>query len=157
MAHAGALERFERDNREFFARHIPDRGDDYFEQFEERLAALVEENTDGRSLFCVVVDDAGTVLGRINLMDIDDPQETELGYRVAEAAGGQGVATWGVEAVLRLAVQHGVRTVRARVATSNIASQRVLEHCGFVQFGPVEPPVGSPRSFVGYEWHGPVE
>lgn len=152
MVHAAALRRFELDNREFFARQIPDRGDDYFEQFEQRLAALVAENDSGRSLLCVVVDDAAIVLGRINLTDIDDPAQTELGYRVAETACGRGVATWGVAAVLQLAVQRGVGAVSARVATDNPASMRVLEHCGFAPIGPVDAPVGSPRNFVGYRW-----
>lgn len=42
MRHAKALERFEIENREFFAQHVGDRGDDYFEQFERRLRTLVD-------------------------------------------------------------------------------------------------------------------
>ncbi|MGZ4638151.1 MAG: hypothetical protein ACXV2J_03725 [Actinomycetes bacterium] len=35
--HRDALLRFERDNRRWFARWVPDRGDDYFADFDGRL------------------------------------------------------------------------------------------------------------------------
>jgi ribosomal-protein-alanine N-acetyltransferase len=150
MDHATELERFERDNRAFFASRIGDRGDDYFAHFDERLAALVEENRSGRSLLSLVVDEAGHVLARINLTDIDEPDLSELGYRVAESAQGQGVATYGVTALLDLAASRDVPSVFAKVATTNPASQRVLEHCGFALVGPADAPLGSVKSFLGY-------
>jgi len=150
LEHARALERFERANRAFFAERIGDRGDEFFEQFDDRLAARVEENHRGVALFCVVLDDSGDVLGRVNITDIDRPESTELGFRVAEAAQGRGVARRGVEAALELAAARGVTTVRARVATANLASQRVLLRCGFRQTGPAEAPAGSPKTFLGY-------
>jgi len=149
-SHEADLERFERTNRAFFARRIGDRGDEYFEHFAERLAALVAENRTGTSLITVLVDDAGAIVGRVNLTDIDDPELTELGYRVAEEAQGRGVATRGVGAMLELAAEHGVRTIAARVATTNHASQRVLERCGFARTGPADPPAGSRVGFIGY-------
>lgn len=148
--HAAALEAFERDNRAFFAARIGDRGDEFFEQFDDRLADRVAENDDGRSLLCVVVDAGGSIVARINVTDIDQPGETELGYRVAEAAQGHGVATWGVREALELAAQRGVRTVDARVAITNPASRRVLEHCGFTPLGAAHAPDGSQKTFAGY-------
>ncbi|MFC6704200.1 GNAT family N-acetyltransferase [Flexivirga alba] len=150
MQHHRVLEDFERDNREFFARQIGDRGDDFFAHFAEQLAERVAENDSGQSLFFVVVGASGDILARINLIDIDDPERTELGYRVAESAQGRGVATGGVRAALSEADARGVRTVRARVSTANLASQRVLEHCGFGCEGPVDAPVGVDKEFVGY-------
>lgn len=150
MRHADALERFERANREFFARCVSDRGDDYFEQFEQRLATLVDENRSARSLYFVLVGSGGEVVGRVNLYDIDRPERTELGFRVAERAQGKGVATRGVMAALRVAGARGVRSVIARASTMNIASQHVLENCGFSATGQTEPPAGSSKAFVGY-------
>jgi [ribosomal protein S5]-alanine N-acetyltransferase len=150
LRHAEALERFERANREFFARHVSDRGDDYFEQFEQRLAPLVDDNRSGRSLCFVLVGSNDDVVGRVNLYDIDRPELAELGFRVAKSAQGKGVATRGVRAALRVARARGVRSVVARAATTNIASQHVLEKCGFSTTGPAEPPPGSAKAFVGY-------
>lgn len=149
LRHRRALEVFERVNREFFALHIGDRGDDFFTRFDVHLAERVAENTSGRSLLCVVTDASGEIVARVNLLDIDQPEQTELGYRVAERAQGRGIATWGVTSALDLAVGRGVRRVHAKVATTNPASRRVLEHCGFALVGPTDPPAGSPKSFLG--------
>lgn len=150
MCHATALEAFERENRAFFATRIGDRGDDFFDRFNALLADRVEENETGQSLLGVVVDRAENIVARINLTDVDDGELSELGYRVAESAQGRGVATWGVTQLLHLAADRGVRVVNSRVATTNPASQRVLEACGFAQVGAAPPPDGSPKSFLAY-------
>lgn len=148
--HAAAVERFERANREFFAHHVSDRGDDYFENFAQRLADLVEDNDAGRSLCFVLTDSAGEVLGRVNVYGIDQPADTELGFRVAERAQNVGVATRGVQAALQVAAARGVQLVNARAATTNLGSQRVLTECGFVPTGRATAPTGSQRTFLGY-------
>jgi len=148
--HARPLERFERANRAFFAARVGDRGDDYFEHFDDRLAARVHENREGASLFFVIVDGDGEVLGRVNISDIDRPESTELGFRVAEYVQGRGLATQGVLTALDIAARRGVKMVKARVSTANLPSHRVLEHCGFDQTGQAETPNGSSETFVGY-------
>lgn len=148
--HARPLERFERTNRAFFAAQVGDRGDEYFEHFDDQLAARVHENREGRSLFFVIVDTEGEVLGRVNISDIDQPTLTELGFRVAEHAQGRGIATRGVLAALDIAATRGVETVKARVSTANLASRRVLEHCDFDQTGQAATPDGASGSFIGY-------
>jgi ribosomal-protein-alanine N-acetyltransferase len=150
MDHRQRLEQFERANREFFASRINDRGDHYFTHFAERLAALVAENETGKSLLFVLLAVNGQVVGRVNITDIDRPDLTELGFRVDEAFQGQGVATRGVLRALDQAAQRGVRTIAARVATDNHASQRVLERCGFNATGPTDPPPDSNKAFIGY-------
>jgi ribosomal-protein-alanine N-acetyltransferase len=81
----------------------------------------------------------GSVLGRFNLIDIED-RSAQLGYRVAEAVAGHGVATATVRELCRLAAtRHGLRTLRAAAATRNRASQRVLAKAGFVATGPADP------------------
>jgi ribosomal-protein-alanine N-acetyltransferase len=149
-AHGRSLERFERANRIFFAQRVGDRGDDFFENFDDRLATRVRENREGTSLYFVIVDAAGEVLGRINLSDVDRPDLTELGFRVAEHAQGRGLATAGVVGALEVAAARGVRTVQARVDVANHASRHVLERCGFAPTGPVATPAGTTGTFIGY-------
>lgn len=150
--HARPLERFERANRAFFAGRVGDRGDDFFEHFDDRLAARVREIREGASLFFVIVDGDGDgeILGRVNIGDIDQPELTELGFRIAEHAQGRGLATQGVISALDIAAARGVKAVKGRVSTANLASRRVLERCGFDHLGQADAPDGSSETFVGY-------
>ncbi|GAA2523952.1 GNAT family N-acetyltransferase [Winogradskya humida] len=133
--HADALMRFERENREFFARSIPDRGDSYFAEFAARHAALLDEQDTGVCHFHVLVDDTGTVLGRFNLIDVEDGQAV-LGFRVAERATGRGTATHGVGRILVAARDdYGLRRLVADAALDNAGSRAVLRKTGFVPTG----------------------
>ncbi|WP_190013478.1 GNAT family N-acetyltransferase [Streptomyces lucensis] len=137
--HAPAVLAFELQNRAYFAASISDRGDDYFSRFAERFSALLAEQEAGVCAFYVLVDDDGSVLGRFNLVDIED-HTAELGYRVAERVAGRGVATARVGELCRLAAErHGVRTLRAAAASGNVASRAVLVKSGFVPVGPAGP------------------
>lgn len=133
--HAPALLTFELANREFFAKTIPDRGDDYFAEFDARHAALLAEQADGTCFFHVLTTDDGTILGRFNLVDAENG-EAELGFRLAEDATGKGLATAAVREILALAAtEYGLTSLRAGTSASNKASQAVLERTGFVVVG----------------------
>ncbi|MFI7606965.1 GNAT family N-acetyltransferase [Micromonospora sp. NPDC049366] len=135
--HAPALLRFERENRAYFARSVPDRGDDYFTGFAARLAELLAEQAAGLLHFHVLLDDDGEVLGRFNLVDVADGG-AELGFRVAEAASGRGVATDGVRRVCTLARdEYGLRHLVASAALDNAGSLAVLRRTGFTPVGDV--------------------
>ncbi|MEV4540405.1 GNAT family N-acetyltransferase [Micromonospora echinaurantiaca] len=135
--HAEAVLRFERENREWFARSVPDRGDDYFARFAERHAALLAEQATGRCHFHVLVDDDGAVIGRFNLVDVADG-EAELGYRVAERVAGRGVATEGVRRICELARdEYGLRRLVADTTLDNAGSRAVLRRTGFTPVGEV--------------------
>lgn len=135
--HAPAVLRFERENRAYFARFVPDRGDAYFADFAARHAALLDEQERGSCHFHVLTDD-GAVLGRFNLVDVADGS-AELGYRVAENAAGRGLAQRGVRAVRDLARdEYGLRRLVASAALANPASLAVLRRTGFVPAGEVE-------------------
>lgn len=137
--HVPALLAFETANRAYFAASVPDRGDDCFARFTDRLQALLAEQEAGVCAFHVLVADDGSVLGRFNLVDIEDGT-AELGYRVAQHAAGRGVATAGVLELCRLAAdQLGLRTLRAATTDRNAASRRVLTKSGFVLTGPANP------------------
>lgn len=135
--HAAAVLRFERENRAWFARSVPDRGDDYFADFDARHAALLAEQATGRCHFHVLVDDDGAVLGRFNLVDVADG-DAELGYRVAERAAGRGVATDGVRRVCALAAEtYGLVRLTAVTTLDNAGSLGVLRRTGFTPVGEI--------------------
>ncbi|MFD7702439.1 GNAT family N-acetyltransferase [Streptomyces caelestis] len=137
--HAPAVLAFERANRAYFAASVPDRGDDFFDRFTDRYNALLAEQEAGTCAFHVLVAEEGSVLGRFNLVDIED-RTAELGYRVAQHVAGRGVATATVRELCRLAaVQYGLRTLRAATVRRNAASWKVLTKAGFVPVGPADP------------------
>lgn len=135
--HAAALLAFERDNREYFAASIPDRGDAYFAGFAARHRALLAEQNTGLCHFHVLVGDGGAVLGRVNLIDVTDGA-AELGYRIARAAAGQGLATAGVTRVCELAAaEYGLTLLRAVTTLDNAGSRAVLARTGFTATGEI--------------------
>jgi len=136
--HAQSVLGFELANRDYFAAFVSDRGDEYFHQFTKRHDALLAEQASGLGAYYVLVDEDGSVLGRFNLMSVEKCT-ANLGYRVAENVAGRGVATAAVRDLCRLAYeQHGLRTIRAATAQTNVASQRVLLKAGFVPIGPAD-------------------
>ncbi|MFE1249488.1 GNAT family N-acetyltransferase [Streptomyces sp. NPDC058735] len=133
--HADAVLAFERENRAYFARTVPDRGDAYFtpEGFAARHRALLDEQQTGVCHFHVVLGEEGEPVGRVNLVDAVDGR-AELGYRVGERAAGRGVATAAVAAVCRLAAtDYGLTSLTAVTAPDNTASMKVLTRNGFVR------------------------
>lgn len=137
--HAPAVLAFELANRAYFAASISDRGDDYFDRFTDRFDASLAEQEAGTCAFYVLVAEDGSVLGRFNLVGIED-HTAVLGYRVAQHVAGRGVATAAVRELCRLAsAQHGLRTLRAAAAHQNAASRKVLTKAGFVPVGPADP------------------
>jgi ribosomal-protein-alanine N-acetyltransferase len=132
--HEPALLAFELENRTYFAASIPDRGDDYFAHFGDRLASLLDEQNAGVCHFHVVVT-AGEILGRVNLVDVADGS-ADLGFRIAKKAAGQGLATASVREVVRLASEvYGLTRLRAAAAVRNTGSRTVLTRTGFTPTG----------------------
>lgn len=149
--HAAAVLAFEMANRAYFARSVSDRGDAFFDQFADRFAAVLAEQSDGVCAFYVLVDDDGSVIGRFNLYDLEDGR-ADLGYRVAEAVAGRGVATESVRQLCRIAaVEHGLHTLRAATSSDNGASRAVLTKAGFTVAGPAEPAELGGRSGHWYQ------
>jgi ribosomal-protein-alanine N-acetyltransferase len=135
LDHAAAVLVFERENRAYFAASVFDRGDDYFTGFQERFRSLLAEQEAGVCHFHVVLGENGEVLGRVNLVDVADGS-AELGFRVAEKAAGQGLATAAVFQLCATAVRdYGLRSLRASAAADNAGSRAVLSRIGFVPTG----------------------
>ncbi|WP_244421972.1 GNAT family N-acetyltransferase [Ktedonobacter racemifer] len=135
VRHAPALLAFERENRAYFAASVPDRGDEFFAEFDTRHAQLLEWQAARTDYFHLLVAERGEVVGRVNLAEVADGA-AELGYRIAQKAAGQGLATAAVRKVRELAAtEYGLTRLRARVTLDNPASRKVLEHNGFVAGG----------------------
>lgn len=136
--HAPALLAFERENRAYFARSIPDRGDSYFTEFASLHQLRLDEQEAGLCHFHVVLDEAGELVGRVNLVDVLEGT-AELGYRVGERATGRGVATAAVAQVCRLAADsYGLSALIAAATLDNQASTAVLRRSGFTAVEDIE-------------------
>jgi len=137
--HGPAILAFELENRGYFTESISDRGDEYFDQFEERHNELLAEQEAGVGASYVLVDEDGAVLGRFNLYRLEDGA-AEVGYRVAQRVAGRGVATAAVRELCQLAAsRYGLRTLKAATSDQNVASQRVLIMAGFVPAEAADP------------------
>ena len=135
LDHAPALLAFERENRAYFAVVIPDRGDEFFAEFDTRHAQLLEWQAAGTDYFHLLVAERGEVVGRVNLFNVADGS-AELGYRIAQKAAGQGLATAAVRKVRELAaIEYELTRLHAKVTLDNPASRKVLEHNDFVAVG----------------------
>lgn len=135
--HFPALFAFEQENRAYFAASVPDRGDAYFVHFDARHRDRLADQAAGLHLFHVLVDSDDAVLGRVNLVDVAD-RSAELGFRVAERAAGQGLATAAVRQTCALAAaEYGLTSLRAAATLDNVASRAVLARAGFVPVGEV--------------------
>ncbi|QXC63019.1 GNAT family N-acetyltransferase [Aquihabitans sp. G128] len=146
--HAAAVLAFERENRSYFAASVTDRGDDYFAEYAERHAKLLEQQAAGHGAFHVLVGVDGEILGRINLYDIADGS-ADVGYRMAERVAGAGVATTALRQLCVIAAdRHGLRLLRAKTSDLNVAPSRVLMNAGFA---PVERTEVAGRPGTSYE------
>jgi ribosomal-protein-alanine N-acetyltransferase len=151
--HVPAVLAFELANRAYFANFISDRGEEFFDHFDEAYNELLEEQEAGTCIFHVLISEDGTVLGLFNLRDLEDGAAV-LGYRVAQHVAGRGVATATVQELCRVAAQrYGLRTLRAATNLDNVASQKVLTKAGFAPDGPADPAVIGGRPGTWYLRH----
>jgi [ribosomal protein S5]-alanine N-acetyltransferase len=127
-------------NRDFLAPWEPVRQQAHFTAAGQRIAvqAALTEHGHGRNLPCVILDEAGEVVGRVNLNNIvrGASQSASLGYWLASASGGRGLATAAVREIARLAfAELGLHRLQADTLVHNVPSQRVLARNGFVRIG----------------------
>jgi [ribosomal protein S5]-alanine N-acetyltransferase len=131
---------FELANRAYFRQSVPDRGDDYYhlDTMRRLLASFVEEQEQGMLYMHLIRNEAGALVGRVNLVDVTrgDLPEASLGYRVGEAFAGRGHASAAVRLALEAAFgPYGLQRVTAHTTPANIGSQRVLLKAGFTETG----------------------
>lgn len=80
--------------------------------------------------FAITVD-GEEPLGELLLFPAEPADTCELAYAVGAAHRGRDLAARAIEAVLPLATSQGYRSARLRIATDNVASQRVALAAGF--------------------------
>jgi len=122
---------FEKNNRDFFEKWIPGRGDDFYQykNFQIRHQELLKEQENGEGFFYLIKDSAGNILGRTNLFDIDLIKKVaEVGFRVGTECAQQGVASHALKLLL---AKHSDFTFKAKTTTNNLGSQKVLKKAGF--------------------------
>lgn len=138
--HIGALYDFEIANRHFFESHINARPPDFYSRdgVAKSIRLALDDAVADRAYGYIVRTDANQVVARVNLTNVRRAHfhSAQLGYRVAESACGQGVASFSVATVLAEAFGP-LRLVRleATARPENVGSVRVLERNGFSQFG----------------------
>ncbi len=88
---------------------------------------------DGYGFWAALEKPAGEFIGWFHFRPGDGagPLEPELGYRLRQAAWGQGLATEGSQALIDKGfTDFGVERVYAETMAVNIGSRRVMEKCG---------------------------
>lgn len=155
---AESLYQFELENRTFFEEMVPTRGDDYYkpEIFKIRHETLLAEQEKEISYFYLIKDEQGSILGRINLVDIDASSRIGyLGYRVGQKHTGKGVAKAALKLVLEKALMQNIKQIKAKTTTVNIASQKVLEKNGFEKTETSDEEFemnGQKLKFINFSW-----
>ena len=81
--------------------------------------------------FLIVLKDSDRIVGSIDYKYVPKDGLTEVGYGLNPLYEGRGFMTEALRAFLDFGGSLGIRTVRADTRPDNIASQRVLEKCGF--------------------------
>ncbi|MEB0077971.1 GNAT family N-acetyltransferase [Pseudomonas sp. CCI3.2] len=133
---AEALLTFEVDNREWFERYIDARGSAFYsvQGVTDHIADYLSSFAAGTWHPFVIEDFGGNIVGRANLKDIDMAERSaEVGYRIAQTACGQGLATMAVRHLVQEAQLHwNLKQLVANVYAGNIGSAKVLKRCGFL-------------------------
>lgn len=130
---AEALLVFEAENRYFFETMVPSRGDAYYmsENFQTRHKQLLKEQSLGISHFYLIKDNHDSILGRINVVDLNKQRRGELGYRIGKMYTGKGLATKGLQLFMKEVIKLDIRKIHAKTTSNNFPSQRVLQKNGF--------------------------
>ena len=81
--------------------------------------------------FLIVQKESDRIIGSIDYKYVPRDGLTEVGYGLNPLYEGRGFMTEALRAFLDFGKSLGIRTVRADTRPDNIASQRVLEKCGF--------------------------
>ena len=128
------------ENRDFLAPWEPVRDDSYFtvEGQTEVILNALDLGAKGTHVPHVILDDSGRLVGRIMLNGIvrGPFQSCSVGYWIAAADNGRGLATGAVRSIIEVAFDElGLHRIQAETLQHNTASKRVLERNNFVPIG----------------------
>lgn len=148
--HAAALADAYRRNRVHLEPWEPTREESFFTERgqEASIAAQLSAMRSGH-VACWVVTAGGRVVGRVNLNNIvmGVLRSASVGYWVDAEHLGRGVATAVTGFACERAVERGLHRVEGSTLLDNVASQRVLERCGFELYG-----VAARYLFINGSW-----
>jgi ribosomal-protein-alanine N-acetyltransferase len=102
------------------------------------IGQALEAHSRGTTLPHVVLDDSGSIAGRITLSGIVHRafHSCSVGYWVGQSHNGRGVATEALRDIRRLAFGHlQLHRIEAATLLHNAASQKVLARNGFARIG----------------------
>jgi ribosomal-protein-alanine N-acetyltransferase len=102
------------------------------------ISAGLAQHARGEQVPLAILDDDGSVAGRITLRGIVRGafESCAMGYWLAEDRTGRGLATSAVDAAVAFAFADlGLHRVQAETLVRNAASQRVLARAGFTRYG----------------------
>lgn len=127
-------------NRTYLSPWEPTRSEQFFTDAGQRadIDAALERHDRGDAAPLVILDDDGSVVGRLTLSGIvrGPFQSCAMGYWVTQERTGRGLATDAVATALTYAFTTlGLHRVQAETLLGNKPSQRVLQRNGFQQFG----------------------
>ncbi len=127
-------------NREFLSPWEPQRPESFFSLVGQQAAVAdsLARQSAGASFCQVILDEAGQVVGRINVNNIvrGPFQSASVGYWLSEHAGGQGLATAALAEMVEIAfAELHLHRLEAGTIPPNLRSQAVLARNQFVQFG----------------------
>ncbi|KGP91790.1 acetyltransferase [Pontibacillus chungwhensis BH030062] len=155
-SHAKALFHFEVANRSFFETMVPSRGESYYEWnvFLKKLDSLLKEQKEKEAYYYLIMEKAGTIVGRINIVLDTTASTGDLGYRIGQDYTRKGLAKRAVETLLKEKHVAELERITAKTTSSHIASQKVLERNGFI-YVKTDPVAfyfrGNKENFVHYE------
>ncbi len=139
-----------RRNRDHLASWDPLRDESFFtdEGQAATVAAQLESVSEGHLIAWVLWHD-DRIVGRVNLNNVvmGVLRSGSLGYWVDVDHQGRGLATGAVEFACAQAQGRGLHRVDAGTLLHNVASQRVLERCGFEAYG-----MAPKFLFIAGEW-----
>lgn len=134
---AAQLFEFETKNKTWFEQHIAPRPLGFYSRqaVADHIHDMLARYHNGTFDPNIIVNQAGKIVGRANLKDIDQDRGTaEVGYRIDMNETGHGLASNGLNHLIDIArVRWQLTKLNAVVTNNNSASMRVLEKCGFIQ------------------------
>lgn len=133
---AEALLAFETHNRDWFESQIDARDPSFYSSqgIADHIESYLSDFAIGAWHPFVIEDSSERIVGRANLKDINSPQgSAQVGYRIAQSACGQGLATLALRHLIQEAQMRWKLTqLVAYVYEENVGSRKVLGRCGFL-------------------------
>ena len=130
-----ALLAFEIRNREWFESHIDARDPAFYSLrgVADHIDSYLSGLASGAWHPFVIEGSSQTIVGRANLKSIDlAAGSAEAGYRIAQRACGQGLATLALRHLIQQAkTRWGLTQLVAFAYKENVGSRTVLDRCGF--------------------------